>query len=324
MVHQLDLWSSDSLLARLLGLDVIVSIDCVVNGSSVSFPYVANPCSECWLNPWVLIAWYQTFSPIIDASRSGDDAELSRVASANSLPSAPQLQPQQTQSSNCEQLVNCLLHCSKLVLVNFYIVNNIVMMVWSIVFHGWLTFIFLLWANVLWVVPDTRRRMMLCTPLIVMYAQLLLIAQYCVSLNVRSHEVPAILWRIRSHEQLGFALADRWPVPPLLLQTIFAGFFWVTLHQHQVEKRAAAARALGAERSDRFVDGLSDWATKLGVMLRQGLLKLWIWIVMMFVLEMAIMGDTITAIRVVYMILFVGFAVTFQVSEGSIDRVVLD
>lgn len=310
VVHQLGVWQSDSLCARLLGFDSLVSIDCVVDdGSRVYFQYKANRCSECWLNPCVLIAWYLSFSPMVIKARvTSDDAENSTHQPNRPAPPA---------GGYSEQLVNCLRHCSNLMLANFYIVNNIVMMVWSIVFHGWLTFVYLLWANVLWIVPDTRRRMMLCTPLIVGFAQLLLVVQYAVSLNVHRDEMAAALWTLRVHEQLGLVPSDRrWLVPPLLVQTLFTGFFWVSLHQHRVEQRTTTTTS--DERCDRFADvRTTDWVTQLGVLLRQCLLKLWIWMVMVFVLVMAIMGDRVTAIRVVYMVLFVGFVVTFQVSSSG-------
>lgn len=62
---------------------------------------------------------------------------------------------------------------------------------WSIIYHSWLTFVLLLWANILWMIPNQRKAMMRSSPFIVCYAELLLIAQYIYGMNLKNDELPS-------------------------------------------------------------------------------------------------------------------------------------
>lgn len=62
---------------------------------------------------------------------------------------------------------------------------------WAIVYHSWLTFILLLWANFLWILPDQRKAMKVCAILIVAYAEILLIIQYLFSMDLSEEELPS-------------------------------------------------------------------------------------------------------------------------------------
>lgn len=77
--------------------------------------------------------------------------------------------------------------------------NNFVILpmlqVWSIVYHSWLTFIFLLFANLLWIIPNQRANMHRLSPVVVFYAILLLISQYLYCMNLTEEELPSV-----SHE----------------------------------------------------------------------------------------------------------------------------
>jgi hypothetical protein len=52
------------------------------------------------------------------------------------------------------------------------------MMAWSITYHSWLTFILLIAACLLWMFPNQRRAMLLTSPVLVIYAEILLLIQY--------------------------------------------------------------------------------------------------------------------------------------------------
>lgn len=72
-----------------------------------------------------------------------------------------------------------------------YIATTITMMAWSIMFHSWLTFVFLMWANVVWLCQDQRSFMLKTSPVLVFYAMLLLIAQYIYGMNLTEAELPS-------------------------------------------------------------------------------------------------------------------------------------
>ena len=46
-----------------------------------------------------------------------------------------------------------------------------VLQAWSITYHSWLTFVLLLWACVLWMIPNQRAAMLRCSPFLVIYAE---------------------------------------------------------------------------------------------------------------------------------------------------------
>lgn len=54
---------------------------------------------------------------------------------------------------------------------------------WSITYVSWLTFVFLLWSCMLWMVRDRRRYAMLSSPFMVAYGNLVLLLQYIWSIE---------------------------------------------------------------------------------------------------------------------------------------------
>lgn len=58
-------------------------------------------------------------------------------------------------------------------------------------YHSWLTFVLLIWANALWMIPNQRKTMLRSSPFIVFYAELLLIAQYIYGMDLTDEELPS-------------------------------------------------------------------------------------------------------------------------------------
>lgn len=79
-------------------------------------------------------------------------------------------------------------------------------------YHSWTTFVLLLWALILWMVPNKRASMMKCSPFIVFYATLLLLGQYVYSMDLTDEELPRVVSGVKISE-IGFSKADelgRW------------------------------------------------------------------------------------------------------------------
>lgn len=79
-------------------------------------------------------------------------------------------------------------------------------------YHSWTTFVLLLWALILWMVPNKRASMMKCSPFIVFYATLLLLGQFVYSMDLTDEELPRVVSGVKMLE-IGFAKADelgRW------------------------------------------------------------------------------------------------------------------
>lgn len=75
-------------------------------------------------------------------------------------------------------------------------------------YHSWTTFALLLWALVLWMVPNKRASMMKCSPFIVFYAMFLLLVQYVYSMDLTEEELPTEINGINMSE-IGFSKADQ-------------------------------------------------------------------------------------------------------------------
>lgn len=92
------------------------------------------------------------------------------------------------------------------------IILLIIFQTWSIMYHSWTTFVLLLWALILWMVPNKRASMMKCSPFIVFYATLLLLGQYVYSMDLTDEELPIEVSNIKISE-IGFSKANelgRW------------------------------------------------------------------------------------------------------------------
>ena len=61
---------------------------------------------------------------------------------------------------------------------------------WSIKYHSYLTFVFLLWALVVAVINNQRMVMHRSSPFLVLYAQLLVLLQFIYCLDLTDQELP--------------------------------------------------------------------------------------------------------------------------------------
>ncbi|XP_059615886.1 piezo-type mechanosensitive ion channel component isoform X4 [Phlebotomus argentipes] len=213
-----------------------------------------------------------------------------------------------------------------------YIFMNIAMMTWSIMYHSWLTFILLIWANVLWIIPNQRKTMLQSSPFVVIYAELLLLAQYIYGMDLNEDELPATIdIKGINLSQIGLVKYTYLPCGPLIMKTIFTLMFWVTLRQMTKERReqrqtstladmvaplqvtVGAATADLAPRADEKAKQ-SQFITKAAILFDAFLTRFWIWIVVITLFASGIAGQRMTGFRIIYMALFLVFLLTFQVS----------
>lgn len=92
-------------------------------------------------------------------------------------------------------------------------------------YHSWTTFALLLWALVLWMVPNKRVSMMKCSPFIVTYAMLLLLVQYAYSMDLTEEELPTKINGI-SVSEIGFIKADQLSRWHLVVKVKICHLFW--------------------------------------------------------------------------------------------------
>ncbi|XP_025831153.1 piezo-type mechanosensitive ion channel component [Agrilus planipennis] len=207
-----------------------------------------------------------------------------------------------------------------------YIATNIIMMTWSITYHSWLTFILLLWANLLWIIPNQRRSMLRSSPFLVFYAWFLLISAYIYSMNLTEDELPSHIKNINL-AQIGFQKVTELPCNPLLVKCLYTAMFWITLRQYMQERKEAqrsntlADMVAPLQVTVTTVQGVakqeehqSKLLEQIGKIFKRFLTKFWIWVVAITLFAVAITGKNMTVFRIIYMALFLFFILSFQMS----------
>lgn len=221
-----------------------------------------------------------------------------------------------------------------------YVGTLIIMMAWSITYHSWLTFLFLLWACVIWLIPQKRDVCLRCSPLIVLYAVCLLCICYVYGFNLTDAELPVQSPTGYKFKEIGLIKYDH-QCMQLAVQVLFTVMFWVTLRQAVQEWLQRRQTALGqglaleevvdspppppADDEDPFrvkhrmpstaKDGLvghdSDAIKSVGRWMWHMFCKYWIFVCTGMFLLIALQEAVIY--RIIYMVLFLYFVITFQI-----------
>ncbi|XP_033236595.1 piezo-type mechanosensitive ion channel component isoform X23 [Drosophila pseudoobscura] len=287
---------------------------------------------------------------------SGSSVAMGGTQRGNEIPldSLEQRSEQEnTTTSILDQISYGFVSVGGFIYQNSYIFTNILMMAWSIVYHSWLTFVLLLWANVLWMIPNQRKAMMRSSPFIVLYAEVLLVAQYIYGMDLNNNELPtkvtvSLKYPIRmisyrmiylqtagiNLQQIGFERPienHMRPCVPLIVKTAFVLMFWVTSRQFFKEKRdrrrdtmadiiAPLQITVGSAGSSYLInDGkkTSKFLKKAGDVIKNLLVRLWIWLLVLVIFLCAITGENMTGFRICYMALFLFFLLVFQSSSKA-------
>ncbi|XP_018407088.1 PREDICTED: piezo-type mechanosensitive ion channel component [Cyphomyrmex costatus] len=227
-----------------------------------------------------------------------------------------------------EQIIMAVYSIFQLIVNSSYLATNIIMMTWSIMYHSWTTFVLLLWALILWMVPNKRASMMKCSPFIVFYATLLLLGQYVYSMDLTDEELPRVVSGIKISE-IGFSKADELGRWHLIVKCLFISMFWITMRQYVAERkqqrRSSALRDMVAPlhvsvstattaMSQEAPEIKSKFMKDVGKLLQDLLTRFWIAVVAIMLFICGITGERMTMFRIVYMSLFLIFVITFQIS----------
>ncbi|XP_071091757.1 piezo-type mechanosensitive ion channel component 2-like [Haliotis cracherodii] len=267
---------------------------------------------------------YSTIEPINadgtpKASTSREDEETDEEAVAD----PPRKEKEQKRTA----MVSMFVYIMK----QSYVLTLIAMMAWSITFHSWLTFVLLLLACILWMIPKSRRACLVMSPVIVFYAEALLIIQFIYGMNLPD-ELPTDAGPV-TYSEIGL---KRYEIPCLYLaaQVLFTLFFWLTLRQFMRERQTTPEQNPGlplepvdgsATKKKSFtdflnlpletdmVDGYDSNSTKMiGNYLKVLLCKYWVFACATIMLVIAI--QDVVVYRIIYMFLFLLFVIAFQLS----------
>lgn len=197
---------------------------------------------------------------------------------------------------------------------NFHIITILSMMTYSIIFHSWLGFVFLLAANLLWVIPKTHMSMINISPAIVIYAILIIIINYLFDFDLTEEELQSIVNNelYVNASKIGLRTSSTIPIMHLMLKIILMLPCWVTMRQkykagedgHTVSFKSTLETSLDINERNK-------WTTP---MVRKLLVYAWIWSINLIIFFMAIKGEKMTMIRIINMTFVLAFVAIFQVS----------
>ncbi|XP_068116956.1 piezo-type mechanosensitive ion channel component 1 isoform X3 [Hyperolius riggenbachi] len=194
-----------------------------------------------------------------------------------------------------------------------YICALIAMMVWSITYHSWLTFVLLLWACLIWMVRNKRQFAMLCSPFILLYAVTLCSLQYVWSMDLKN-ELPTQLGFMRL-SQLGL---QRAPYPCLNLgaMLLYTLTFWLLLHQFVTEQLRRVKRVASPLEQVMVPESGQPSERNLlkcfGEQVMAFYAKYWIYVCGGMFIVVSFAGSLVVY-KIVYMFLFLLCLVIFQV-----------
>ncbi|XP_042353330.1 LOW QUALITY PROTEIN: piezo-type mechanosensitive ion channel component 2 [Plectropomus leopardus] len=207
--------------------------------------------------------------------------------------------------------VSAMVKIFHFVMKQSYICALIAMMAWSITYVSWLTFVFLMWSCMLWMVRDRRRYAMLSSPFMVAYGNLLIVLQYIYSFE-NLQPVP------------GFFVKKNNPFHSLSSKVLCLLSFWLLLRQtltERLEKQKEDSAGLSdvhvedqkkKEKEDSEEGGEQDIMQVLGNMVMALLVKYWIYICGGMFFFVSFEG-TIVMYKIIYMMMFLSCVALYQV-----------
>ncbi|XP_055504976.1 piezo-type mechanosensitive ion channel component 1 isoform X2 [Leucoraja erinacea] len=182
-----------------------------------------------------------------------------------------------------------------------YICALIIMMVWSITFHSWLTFVLLIWACLIWIVRSRRHLALFCSPFILLYGILLCSLHYVWGMDL-TEELPTKIGFVVL-KQLGLAHRKDHCLS-LGVMLLYTLTFWLLLRQFVKEKCLKHKEVLLKEVTvPEPGQEKNDVLKLLGELVMSFYAKYWIYICggMFFVVSFT---GRIVVYKIVYMFLF--------------------
>ncbi|XP_051565072.1 piezo-type mechanosensitive ion channel component 1 isoform X1 [Myxocyprinus asiaticus] len=200
----------------------------------------------------------------------------------------------------------------RMILQQSYIGALIAMMVWSITYHSWLTFVLLLWSCLIWMLRARQHFAALCSPFILLYGLTLCCLQYVWAMDLHT-ELPQHIGTM-SLGQLGLDRAQ-YPCLRLGAMLLFMLTFWLLLRQSVKDTFSRKKRLTVPlqEVTTGESSGRNESILKvLGGLVMSLYAKYWIYVCGGMFIMVSFAGK-IVAYKIVYMLLFLLCMCLYQV-----------
>uniref|UniRef100_A0A8D3BYK6 Piezo type mechanosensitive ion channel component 1 (Er blood group) n=1 Tax=Scophthalmus maximus TaxID=52904 RepID=A0A8D3BYK6_SCOMX len=324
------LFPPHSLWARLFGLkDIIIPGNC-------SSPYELNLNADydwpVYVNPGILFLLYITIVTVLKTGRHGTPNQKGEELKLDEL----ELRSWNQQKENYEEetqvyspstsiamlgrthfKVRSTLDESpffllgKVVMQQSYVCALIAMMVWSITYHSWLTFVLLLWACLIWILRARRHAATLCSPFILLYGLALCCLQYVWAMELQP-ELPTTVGTM-SLRQLGLDRAQ-YPCLRLGAMLLFTLTFWLLVRQ-SVKENFSRKRKMATPLQEVTTGeeaGSESVLRVLGGMVMSCYAKYWIYVCGGMFIMVSFAGKLV-GYKIIYMLLFLLCLCLYQV-----------
>uniref|UniRef100_A0AAQ5YK59 Piezo-type mechanosensitive ion channel component n=1 Tax=Amphiprion ocellaris TaxID=80972 RepID=A0AAQ5YK59_AMPOC len=277
------LFPPHSLWARLFGLkDIIIAGNC-----SLAYDLNLNDSHDwpVYVNPGILFFLYTTIVTVLKTGCNGGQRSESPF-----------------------------FLLGKMVMQQSYVCALIAMMVWSITYHSWLTFVLLLWACLIWILRARRHAASLCSPFILLYGLALCCLQYIWAMELQP-ELPTTVGTM-SLRQLGLDSAQ-YPCLRLGAMLLFTLTFWLLVRQ-SVKENFSRKRKRATPLEEVTTGGTEEEAGNesvlkvLGGIVMSSYAKYWIYVCGGMFIMVSFAGKLV-AYKIIYMLLFLLCLCLYQV-----------
>nr|XP_019959133.1 PREDICTED: piezo-type mechanosensitive ion channel component 1 [Paralichthys olivaceus] len=212
---------------------------------------------------------------------------------------------------SCQQSESPFFLLGKVVMQQSYVCALIAMMVWSITYHSWLTFVLLLWACLIWILRARRHAATLCSPFILLYGLALCCLQYVWAMELQP-ELPTAVGTM-SLRQLGLDRA-KYPCLRLGAMLLFTLTFWLLVRQSVKENFSRKRKMATPLQEVTSGEGAGDESVLkvLGAMVMSCYAKYWIYVCGGMFIMVSFAGKLV-GYKIIYMLLFLLCLCLYQV-----------
>lgn len=206
---------------------------------------------------------------------------------------------------------------------NIYIVTNVSMMVWSILYHSWFGFVLLIWANVIWIRSNQRKNMMKSSPFLVSYVVCLLLITYICNVQFNDEEFPTTYTNPKINiNQIGLVRYKNYAGFHLVVKSLLTLFFWMTMRLMCQEKIIMThKRTLKFEETIRkFVEKNTfeqedpGMFSKVLTVFKKACSVCLMWVIVFTLFVIGVTGNEMSLTRIVNVSFFLLFILLFQCS----------
>ncbi|XP_039225387.1 piezo-type mechanosensitive ion channel component 2-like, partial [Crotalus tigris] len=194
-----------------------------------------------------------------------------------------------------------------------YVIALITMMVWSITYSSWLTFVLLIWSCIIWMVHDRHFYALHSLPFLVTYGNVLVILNFIVGLNLSQEELfPGVATSLLIDLDLKpYSL----PCVHLGAKILYQLTFWLLLKQYVMQRQK--------QKEEEFLKEVIVYQTEmdtqqnlfveiLGSIFKRILVKYWIYFcsIMFFIVSF---NGKVVVYKILYIILFLFCVAMYQI-----------